>query len=152
MNEIYISKYRLVEDSKPHYVYTVEVLSDCVHHKIDKRYSAFHSLHRELRKSFKTPPFPPKRVRCTQPKVLEQRRLGLEQYLQAMFKFGPSRSQVLSFLGIPKVKDNLERNRTIGHQPVFRISTQTECKRSNLPDIVAEGVINAIYKHSKKIK
>lgn len=50
MNEVYISKYRLVEDAKPHYVYTVEVVNDGVHHSIEKRYSAFHALHREVRK------------------------------------------------------------------------------------------------------
>ena len=49
MNEVYISKYRLVEDAKPHYVYTVEVVNDGVHHSIEKRYSAFHALHREVR-------------------------------------------------------------------------------------------------------
>lgn len=54
----------------------------------------------QLRKHFTTPAFPPKRVRCSQPKVLEQRRQGLEHYLQTMMKFGPSRAHIVSFLGI----------------------------------------------------
>uniref|UniRef100_A0A1B6DCT0 PX domain-containing protein n=1 Tax=Clastoptera arizonana TaxID=38151 RepID=A0A1B6DCT0_9HEMI len=97
MSELCIPSYRLVQDSKPHYVYSVEVMNDCAQQRVEKRYSAFHSLHRELRKNFTTPAFPPKRVRCSQPKVLEQRRLGLERYLQTMMKFGPSRTQVLAF-------------------------------------------------------
>lgn len=62
----------------------------------------------QLRKSYSTPLFPPKRVRSSQPKVLERRRKGLEQYLQAMLKFGPSRAQVLAFLGVKKLKGSLE--------------------------------------------
>ncbi|KAL1114962.1 hypothetical protein AAG570_007785 [Ranatra chinensis] len=103
MNEINISSYRLVQDTKPYFVYKIEIIIDDLglHKTIERRYSAFHSLHRELRKHFRTPPFPPKRVRCSQLKVLEQRRQGLERYLQEMFQFGPSRGHLISFLGIP---------------------------------------------------
>jgi len=62
----------------------------------------------QLRKCYSTPLFPPKRVRSSQPKVLERRRQSLEQYLQAMLRFGPSRAQVLAFLGVKKLKGSLE--------------------------------------------
>lgn len=144
MNEIYISRYRLVEDAKSHYVYTVEVVNDGEHHSIEKRYSAFHALHRELRKNFTTPTFPPKRVRCSQPKVLEQRRQGLERYLQMMMKFGPSRTQVMAFLGISPTTNRMGP-KSVDHQPVFRVVMALEPRRSNLPDIITDGVVAAIY-------
>uniref|UniRef100_A0A1B6KH48 PX domain-containing protein n=1 Tax=Graphocephala atropunctata TaxID=36148 RepID=A0A1B6KH48_9HEMI len=148
MSEVYISKYRLVQDSKPHYVYTVEVLGNSVHQTVEKRYSAFHSLHRELRKHFTTPAFPPKRVRCSQPKVLEQRRQGLEHYLQTMIKFGPSRAQIMTFLGISEnYNESRETTKAINHQPVFRVflTSSSQSSRNKLPDIITEGVLSAIY-------
>lgn len=45
-------------------------------------------------------PFPPKRVRNSQPRVLEQRRAALELYIQKMLKLLATKQQVLSFLGI----------------------------------------------------
>jgi len=54
----------------------------------------------QLRKSISTPPFPSKRIRCSQPKVLEQRRAGLERYLQTVFKIEGGYKQVMEFLGL----------------------------------------------------
>lgn len=54
----------------------------------------------QLRKSISTPPFPSKRIRCSQPKVLEQRRAGLERYLQTVFKIEDGYRQVMEFLGL----------------------------------------------------
>lgn len=45
-------------------------------------------------------PFPPKRVRNSQPKVLEQRRAALELYIQKMLHLLATKQQVLNFLGI----------------------------------------------------
>jgi len=45
-------------------------------------------------------PFPPKRVRNSQPKVLEQRRAALEVYIQKMLNLLATKQQVLNFLGI----------------------------------------------------
>jgi len=124
MAEITIPKYGLVHDVKPHYVYTIKVLSAGIQECVEKRYSAFHAFHREvstydpklplrhvvtalgfcvflqLRKSISTPPFPSKRIRCSQPKVLEQRRAGLERYLQTVFKIEGGYKQVMEFLGL----------------------------------------------------
>ncbi|XP_060271660.1 sorting nexin-24 isoform X3 [Ovis aries] len=51
-------------------------------HFVEKRYSEFHALHKKLKKCIKTPEIPSKHVRNWVPKVLEQRRQGLETYLQ----------------------------------------------------------------------
>jgi hypothetical protein len=50
MTQIFIPRYRLVDEppEKPHYVYVVEVLEGGVHHRVERRYSAFHCLHREV--------------------------------------------------------------------------------------------------------
>ena len=45
-------------------------------------------------------PFPPKRVRNSQPKILEQRRAALELYIQKMLSLLATKQQVLNFLGI----------------------------------------------------
>lgn len=50
MSELFIPKYRLIQDAKPHYVYTVEVLGHSIQRTVEKRYSAFHALHREVSK------------------------------------------------------------------------------------------------------
>jgi len=54
MSTLFISQYRLVEDSsiKPHYVYVVEILHVGKRYSVEKRYSAFHSLHREVEHPF----------------------------------------------------------------------------------------------------
>ena len=54
----------------------------------------------QLKKERDTAPFPPKRVRNSNPKVLEQRRSALEQYMQKMLKLSSTKQQVLNFLGI----------------------------------------------------
>jgi hypothetical protein len=53
MTQIYIPRYRLADEppGKPHYVYVVEVLEGGKHHRIERRYSAFHCLHREVNNS-----------------------------------------------------------------------------------------------------
>jgi len=156
MTQIFIPRYRLVDEppGKPHYVYIVEVLDGDRHHRVERRYSAFHCLHRELRKSYSTPLFPPKRVRSSQPKVLERRRKSLEQYLQAMLKFGPSCAQVLAFLGVKKLKGSLEctdfavQDKTLDHPPIYNYKEDPYMQlegKSHLPDIVIQGVLMGLY-------
>ena len=55
MTQIFIPRYRLVDEppGKPHYVYVVEVLDGDKHHRVERRYSAFHCLHREVNRTFK---------------------------------------------------------------------------------------------------
>ncbi|ELK11598.1 Sorting nexin-24, partial [Pteropus alecto] len=63
-------------------VFKIEVLMNGRKHFVEKRYSEFHALHKKLKKCIKTPEIPSKHVRNWVPKVLEQRRQGLETYLQ----------------------------------------------------------------------
>uniref|UniRef100_H3A360 PX domain-containing protein n=1 Tax=Latimeria chalumnae TaxID=7897 RepID=H3A360_LATCH len=63
-------------------VFKIEVLMSGRKHFVEKRYSEFHAFHKKLKKSIKTPEMPSKHVRNWVPKVLEQRRQGLEAYLQ----------------------------------------------------------------------
>ncbi|XP_072813826.1 sorting nexin-24 isoform X2 [Vicugna pacos] len=65
-------------------VFKIEVLMNGRKHFVEKRYSEFHALHKKLKKCIKTPEIPSKHVRNWVPKVLEQRRQGLETYLQAV--------------------------------------------------------------------
>jgi len=147
MTDIFISSYRLVRSPKPYYVYTIEVSSTelGLQGSIEKRYSAFHSLHRELKKHFTTPPFPPKRMRCTQLKVLEQRKKGLQVYLQEMFRFGPSRSHILNFLGLSPSSSFMKKSLAMDHQPVYRIVSLSNYKTGSLPNIVLKGILSAFY-------
>ncbi|KAL7988833.1 hypothetical protein Chor_007752, partial [Crotalus horridus] len=63
-------------------VFKIEVLMNGRKHFVEKRYSEFHALHKKLKKFIRTPEIPSKHVRNWVPKVLEQRRQGLESYLQ----------------------------------------------------------------------
>ncbi len=52
----------------------------------------------QLRKSLRTPEFPPKRLRNTSHKLLEERREGLEAYLQHLTRTDPLPTTLLEFL------------------------------------------------------
>ncbi|NXG94765.1 SNX24 protein, partial [Sylvietta virens] len=65
-------------------VFKIEVLMSGRKHFVEKRYSEFHALHKKLKKFIRTPEIPSKHVRNWVPKVLEQRRQGLELYLQTV--------------------------------------------------------------------
>ncbi len=54
----------------------------------------------QLRKSVRTPEFPPKRLRNTSHKLLEERRAGLELYLQRLVRLNPVPGALLEFLGL----------------------------------------------------
>ncbi|TFJ98077.1 Sorting nexin-22 [Platysternon megacephalum] len=68
-------------------VFTVEVLCNGRKHTIEKRYSEFHALHKRIKKMCKVPDFPPKRVPNWMSKVQEQRRQGLEVYIQGVLYY-----------------------------------------------------------------
>ncbi|KAK3922629.1 Sorting nexin-24 [Frankliniella fusca] len=155
MNDLHILNFRLVDSiptEKPHYVYTVDVEVGGRHRCVEKRYSQFHSLHRQLRKEYQTPSFPPKRVRCSQPRLLEQRRRGLELYLRTLFLQSAScRSQILSFLGLPSpsTQDSYDAlSVEMAHQPVFIYRKDPYLQpdsKSDLPDVVVNGMLMAMY-------
>ncbi|XP_031304762.1 sorting nexin-24 isoform X1 [Camelus dromedarius] len=84
--EVYIPSFRYEESDleRGYTVFKIEVLMNGRKHFVEKRYSEFHALHKKLKKCIKTPEIPSKHVRNWVPKVLEQRRQGLETYLQAV--------------------------------------------------------------------
>ncbi|XP_014243646.1 sorting nexin-24-like [Cimex lectularius] len=153
MNDIYIPSYRLVQDTKPYYVYLIQVCARelGLFGTVEKRYSAFHSLHRELRKQFSTPPFPPKRIRCSQVRVLEQRRKELETYLQTMFHFVPSRNFVTNFLGLSLSSNHSVNSDNHHHQPIFKLENSMFTKRTGLPNIIKDGVLDALYGSANQV-
>lgn len=59
----------------------------------------------QLKKINDTISFPPKRVRNSQPKVLELRRAALENYIIKMLHLSETKQQVLEFLGIESCKN-----------------------------------------------
>ena len=85
-------------------VYQVEVTTQTGHYyRVERRYSAFHSLNKQCKKLGLGPTadFPPKRIRNTSAKVLESRRKGLEHWVQSLARRGPVPQLLLSFLELP---------------------------------------------------
>ena len=63
-------------------------------------YGAFSSL--QLRRMYRTPEFPPKKLRNSSPKLLEHRRQLLENYLRVLVRTNnPIPSTLLDFLNVP---------------------------------------------------
>merc|ERR1712150_297224 len=108
-----------------------------------------------LKKSIQTPEFPPKKVLRWNSKVLEQRRLGLQNYIQGIFQGETVPKSILKFLNINFVRTGSEESvdqfsfeHTLTHQPTIGFPQDAflldNC-RSSLPDIVSEGVIQGLY-------
>ena len=96
--------------NKSYFVYIIEVSTSGQFRRVERRYSQFLSLHHELKKTFKaTPEFPPKKLRNSTDKVLEQRRRGLESYLQHFARMEPPSQAVLDFLEVPKEALNVHK-------------------------------------------
>ncbi|CAD7672774.1 unnamed protein product [Nyctereutes procyonoides] len=77
------------EDPRPspekgHMVFRVEVLCRGRRHTVQRRYSEFHALHKRIKKLYKVPDFPSKRLPNWRARGLEQRRQGLEAYIQGV--------------------------------------------------------------------
>uniref|UniRef100_A0A803JG58 Sorting nexin 22 n=1 Tax=Xenopus tropicalis TaxID=8364 RepID=A0A803JG58_XENTR len=82
-------------------VFRVDVLFNGRRHTLDRRYSEFHALHKLLKKTCKVPDFPPKRVPNWMPKVQEQRRQGLEAYIQGVLWYNTDvPKELLDFLKV----------------------------------------------------
>jgi hypothetical protein len=56
----------------------------------------------KLRRSYRTPEFPPKRLRNSSSKVLELRRQLLEKYIKIMVAAKPVPEALLQFLDVPQ--------------------------------------------------
>ncbi|XP_064165206.1 sorting nexin-24 [Anguilla rostrata] len=152
------------EDSameKGYTVFKIDVLMSGRQHTVEKRYSQFHTLHKMLKKIIKPPEIPSKHVRNWVPRVLEQRRQGLELYLQTIIMENEVLPKVfLDFLNIrhfpslPKTEScgsfetESEESSKLSHQPVLLYlrdpyvlpATDDAC-----PNVVIEGVIHGIF-------
>lgn len=164
MIRAYIPRYRLVEgeSGRSHYVYTVEVCYLGKVHRIEKRYSAFHSLYKELRKLYPTAEFPPKRLRNTTSKILETRRSGLELWLHSVLLLQPSPPALLAFLQVVNYQPPHQECEGSGseespsHQPMLVFSRDpylvtahsSSSTSSGLPNMLIKGVITALYDQS----
>uniref|UniRef100_A0A8D0HJY8 Sorting nexin 22 n=1 Tax=Sphenodon punctatus TaxID=8508 RepID=A0A8D0HJY8_SPHPU len=139
---------------KTHMVFTVEVLCNGRKHTIRKRYSEFHSLHKKIKKKCKVPDFPPKRVPNWMTKVLEQRRQGLEAYMQGVLCYNKELpKELLDFLKLHHFQKNpqtssLDPCSLLAHQPVigFHIDPYVlPISSDQMPDIILSGVLQALY-------
>lgn len=161
MIRAYIPRYRQVEGEggRSHYVYVVEVCYMGRVHKIEKRYSAFHTLYKELRKIYPTAEFPPKRLRNSTPKVLEARRAGLELWVHSILLFQPTPPALLSFLQVHNYQPSHQECDDSGyegspsHQPVLVFPRDPYLTAHNnstrtLTSSVTKGVLTALYDHS----
>ncbi|XP_075016739.1 sorting nexin-22 isoform X3 [Calonectris borealis] len=92
---------------KAHTVFRVEVLCNGRRHTVVKRYSEFQALHKRIKKTCKVPDFPPRRVPNWMPKVLEQRRQGLELYIRGVLYHNEELPQdVLDFLKVRRCQQD----------------------------------------------
>ncbi|XP_021562206.1 sorting nexin-24 [Carlito syrichta] len=143
------------------WVFKIEVLMNGRKHFVEKRYSEFHALHKKLKKCIKTPEIPSKHVRNWVPKVLEQRRQGLETYLQAVILENEELPKLfLDFLNVrhlpslPKAEScgsfdetESEESSKLSHQPVllFLRDPYVLPAASDFPNVVIEGVLHGIF-------
>ncbi|KAJ8260934.1 hypothetical protein COCON_G00166570 [Conger conger] len=146
---------------KGYTVFKIDVLMSGRQHTVEKRYSQFHTLHKMLKKLIKPPEIPSKHVRNWVPRVLEQRRQGLELYLQTIIVENEVLPKVfLDFLNIrhfpslPKTEScgsfetESEESSKLSHQPVLlylRDPYVLPAADDACPNVVIEGVIHGIF-------
>uniref|UniRef100_A0A7N5JMT4 Sorting nexin 22 n=1 Tax=Ailuropoda melanoleuca TaxID=9646 RepID=A0A7N5JMT4_AILME len=86
---------------KGHMVFRVEVLCRGRRHTVQRRYSEFHALHKRIKKLYKVPDFPSKRLPNWRTRGLEQRRQGLETYIQGVLYLNQDvPKELLEFLNL----------------------------------------------------
>uniref|UniRef100_A0A3P9P1P6 Sorting nexin 24 n=1 Tax=Poecilia reticulata TaxID=8081 RepID=A0A3P9P1P6_POERE len=132
-------------------VFKIDVLVKGRLHSVEKRYSEFHALHKMLKKSIKPPEIPSKHVRNWVPKVLEQRRHGLELYLQTVIMENEVLPKIfLDFLNVrhfPSVPKT-ESCGKLSHQPVvvyLRDPYLLPSAHDTFSNVVIEGVVDGVF-------
>ncbi|CAF99302.1 unnamed protein product [Tetraodon nigroviridis] len=142
-------------------VFRIDVLVNGRQHAVEKRYSEFHTLHKMLKKSIKPPEMPSKHVRNWVPKVLEQRRQGLELYLQTVIAENRVLPRIfLDFLSIrhfpsvPKTEScgsfdtESQGSSKLSHQPVLlflRDPYLLPSAHDLFSNVVIEGVVHGVF-------
>ncbi|XP_061463424.1 sorting nexin-24 isoform X1 [Rhineura floridana] len=117
---------------------------------------------KKLKKFIKTPEIPSKHVRNWVPKVLEQRRQGLEAYLQSIIleneelpKLFLDFLSVRHFPSLPKAEScgsfeetESEESSKLSHQPVLlflRDPYVLPTANDDFPNVVIEGVLHGLF-------
>ncbi|KAK5866998.1 hypothetical protein PBY51_011523 [Eleginops maclovinus] len=156
------------EAGKSRKLFRVEVLFNGRKHFVLRRSSEFQTLHRKLRKIIHTPDLPSKRNPHLRTKPLEQRRQELEDYIQDIIYQNDDVPQVLlDFLNLKhfhtgmKVSsmeslDELDRQGygyPLSNQRVFGFFKDPYLseRTSDLPDVVADGVLQGFYTRDVRV-
>ncbi|XP_024253400.1 sorting nexin-24-like [Oncorhynchus nerka] len=160
---IFIPSFRSEDNpiEKGYTVFKIDVLMNGRQHTVKKRYSEFHHLHKILKKSMTPPEIPSKHVRNWIPKVLEQRRHGLELYLQTIIMENEVLPKIfLDFLNIrhfPSLtktescgsfETESEEASKLTHQPAMlyhRDPYMLPSSHDTFSNVVIEGVIHGIF-------
>lgn len=148
----------------PFTVYPVEVYNNGRSHCVERRYRDFYELHSELKRTLTSsalPDFPPKKIRNLTSRVIEERRLRLQTYLQTLLSHPPLPPPLVSFLELDGDADSLPTEtdaeisdvKQLSHRPVIAFSsdsgltsiTEDPSSDSTLPDIVVKGALHALY-------
>ncbi|XP_044306534.1 sorting nexin-22 [Varanus komodoensis] len=147
-------------------VFRVDIVCNGRKHSTEKRYSEFHALHKRIKKRCRVPEFPPKRVPRWMTKALEQRRQGLEAYLQGIILYNRTLpSEFLDFLKLWHFQQDSQNSHLetggnlstqdpslgglLSHRPVisFRsdLYTLPPSTAGRLPDTILSGVLQGLY-------
>ncbi|TRY68047.1 hypothetical protein DNTS_003631 [Danionella cerebrum] len=161
--EVTIPSYRSEGSSvdRGYTVFKIEVLMCGRQHTVEKRYSEFHALHKMLKKIIKPPEIPSRHVRNWVPKVLDQRKQGLEFYLQTIIMENDVLPKIfLDFLNIrhfpslPKTEScgsfetESESSSKLTHQPALLFQRDPyllPASNDTFSNMVIEGVIQGIF-------
>uniref|UniRef100_A0A8D0JKY0 Sorting nexin 22 n=1 Tax=Sus scrofa TaxID=9823 RepID=A0A8D0JKY0_PIG len=146
-----------------HMVFRVEVLCRGRRHTVQRRYSEFHALHKRIKKLYRVPDFPSKRLPNWRTRGLEQRRQGLEAYIQGILYLNQDvPKELLEFLSLRHFPTDPKASSwgTLGHLLPDNSSSQL-CHRpvisfcvdpyicipppGPLPDMVVNGVLQGLY-------
>ncbi|XP_055134162.1 sorting nexin-22 isoform X1 [Symphalangus syndactylus] len=151
---------------KSHMVFRVEVLCSGRRHTVPRRYSEFHALHKRIKKLYKVPDFPSKRLPNWRTRGLEQRRQGLEAYIQGILYLNQEvPKELLEFLRLRHFPTDPKASNwgTLGeflpghsssqqHQrPVLNFHVDPYVytpSPESLPNVVVNGVLQGLYSFS----
>uniref|UniRef100_A0A8C5T0I9 Sorting nexin 22 n=1 Tax=Laticauda laticaudata TaxID=8630 RepID=A0A8C5T0I9_LATLA len=136
---------------KAHTVFKVEILCNGRKHCVEKRYSEFYALHKRIKRTCQVPDFPPKRVPKWMVKVLQQRRAGLEAYLQGVILQNQTLpEELLHFLKLwqGQQEPHLGPCAQLSHRPGVSFHSDPYALPSStdlLPNIILSGVLQGLY-------
>ncbi|XP_041362194.1 sorting nexin-24-like [Gigantopelta aegis] len=151
-----IPGYRKIKDDtdESYTVFCIEIWVSGRRQCLEKRYTEFEDLHKQVKKLMRTPEFPPKKVMKWSHKVLEHRRQALQIYLQGILDTEVHPKSLLKFLNVNIETGSFDSLDKLGpdskatHQPVIAFPSDAflqDNTNGTLPDIVAEGVIMGLY-------